>query len=918
MSTPSYIQPSFTGGELSPELRSRVDLQKYSSGLALAKNFFIQPQGGVSNRPGLKYVATAKTPGSKARIIPFVFSATEAYIIELGHQYARFFRNGAAVARTAKEFAGGVNYQKTFCAKSGYYKIWDWGSGHALILFTKSTYTPSSALRVVVSNALASGSPQVGYSETGGVVTLVQITLSDTDANNTLANLRAELRKYAALNDFDVAGDPQYAAGYPSGLPIGAATLYTMTQLSGTYYALTDNSYDIYVTDAATWAPYTTAPIFEVTLPYNDSDLTELKYAQSADVLYLVHPDYPPYRLTRYDNDDWRLDLYPFEGGPFMPSNSTISNTITSSATGKMSSTTLTATTDIFDSSHVGALFRLRHDVEGPVTVNDYAAVSAVSPTLKCGGTWRLVTRGTWTGVIALQKSTDGSTWVTVRSFYHNGDDANWNTYGTEDDQCQVRLYMTAFTSGLCTATLSCDSFVQTGIVKITSVTTPRVATGVIQSEIGGTTATWEWAEGSWSDYRGYPSSVTFYQDRLCFANTYSEPQTVWMSETGNYVSFARNLPLEDTDGVSINLPSQKLNGVKDMVALSKILAFTSSSEWAVGPAGSGVVTPTSASAECQGYRGSANVQPLPIGNRIVFAQAQSSVVRDLGYALESDGFSGDNISIVSSHLLKGKTIVAMAYQQEPDSLIWVVLNDGTFLSCTYMREQEVIAWAQHTTDGIVEDICCIPSEGYDEVYFLVRRTINSVQYRYIERMASRWASTDPKEQFFVDAGYDYSGAATATLSGLTWLAGKAVSVLADGSVVPNCTISSGGVLTLTNAATRIIVGLPYTCDFETLSVEIQTNAGTLQGKTVKIPGVTFRFLNSRGGYIGSTFTAARMDELIQRTNEPYDTAMSLFSGDYRATLDSSYGDGGHVCYRQKDPLPVTISAVIPKIHPGG
>ena len=497
--------------------------------------------------------------------------------------------------------------------------------------------------------------------------------------------------------------------------------------------------------------------IYEISTPYKEADLNSLKFTQSADVLYITHNSYYPKTLTRYSHTSWRLEDYAFEEGPFMKENPTTTTIDPSAVTGSI---TLASSAAVFNALHVGALFKLTHYIAGQA-YNGAFTGTADGTGLKCGGTWRLITHGTWTGKIKIEKSRDGgSTWIIIREF-SGANDNNINTYGTEDEDepFLVRVSCHAYTSGTINADLTTDAFEQSGIIKITSVTNSTTAAATVVKTLGADTATADWCEGAWSDYRGYPATATFYQDRLVFAATKYQPQDTWSTKTGNYVNFGRSTPLVDSDGISISLPSRKVNAIRHLIPLSKILAFTSSSEWSIGPGSNSAFTPTTAAQQFQGSRGCSEVIPLIIGNRVVFIQPKGSIVRDLAYTFASDSFEGDPLSLLSNHLFENHQVIDMAFQAEPDSIVWCVRDDGVLLSMTYMREQEVVAWARHDTDGEFESVWTIPGETYDEVWFVVKRGAD----RFIERMVQRMVSTAPKDQFFVDCGISYDSPVTIT-----------------------------------------------------------------------------------------------------------------------------------------------------------
>lgn len=657
----NVLQPSFSGGEISPSLGYRTDLQRYSTACKTLKNFIVHPHGGTSNRPGTEFIEATKDSTKRSRLIPFEFNTEQVYAIEFGDKHCRFYMNGGVI-----------------------------------------------------------------------------------------------------LNN---------------GVP------------------------------------------YEINTPYLEKDLSLIKYTQSADVIYLVHPLYTPRTLTRSDHTNWSLDLYEFKNGPFRRSNPTNTTITPSAATGDI---TLTASAALFNISHVGSWWRI-----GP-------AVSS------------------------------------------------------NDDQF--------------------------GMVKITAVTDSTHANATVKSTIANTNATDNWAEGAWSEYRGWPSAVTFdSSDRLMFADTpLTDPQGWWMTVIGDYNNFLSHGTPLDTDSITGYLTSRKVNAIRNLADLGDTIAFTSGSEWQIGSGSSdGILKPTSIKQRSKTKRGCSTIDPVMVGERAIYVQPMGTIVRDIGYSYESDGFVGDDISIFANHLFKRKKIVEMAYQQEPDSIVWIILDDGSMVAMTYLKEQQIIGCTPITTDGKYESVCTIPGDSYDEVWFIVNRDGK----RYVERLPQRLTSTDPADCTFLDSWLKYEGTPADEISGLDHLEGKTVNALADGYVIPNLKVTNGKIK-LSREASKVCVGLPYVSDFESLNVDYQTNNGTIQSQFIKISSVTFVFSDTRGGYVGTDFDD--LVEVVQYNGQPTGTPIPLQSWSYDFTPDSGYIKGGRVCYRQVDPLPVTILAIIPDTTIGG
>lgn len=282
-----------------------------------------------------------------------------------------------------------------------------------------------------------------------------------------------------------------------------------------------------------------------------------------------------------------------------------------------------------------------------------------------------------------------------------------------------------------------------------------------------------------------YPGAVGYYQQRLVFAGSNLSPQTVWMSKTGLFKNFGYSIPNKDDDAITFTIASKEVNRMRHLLGLRKLLGLTSGGEWTFTGADTGLTAKTIQASQ-EGYDGSAIVPPVVVGNSAVYVQARGNRVSSFGYSINDDGFAAADLTLFSAHLFRGKELTSVAYQKIPDSIVWYVRDDGVLLGLTYLPEQQLVGWHWHDTDGFVESIACIPEGQEDALYMVVRRTINGVQKRYIERMASRQV-TNIEESFFVDCGLTYDGrnadmAKTMTLTGgTTWGYPEVVTMTAGG-----------------------------------------------------------------------------------------------------------------------------------------
>lgn len=834
----SAIQPSFTGGELSPSLYGRVDLARYQTSLRTCRNFISQVYGGADNRPGSKYVAEVKDSSKRVRLIPFAFSTTQTYVLEFGHLYMRVYKDGGQVV---------------------------------------------------------------------------------------------------------------YSSGGSAGSPV------------------------------------------EIVTPWTESELEDIGYTQSADVLTLVHPSHRPRQISRTAHDAWSIDFFDNLNGPFQEVNTDEAKTMYANA----ASGTVTITTDfdIFDSTYVDSYVYI--ETAPNITVEAWETSKAISQNdlIKANGRVYKATSSNPSGYTRITGTlrpthTEGRAWDGT----NNLEGAVYRAPGAStNSDAYVGVEWEYLHSGF-------------GIVEITAVTNARSATATVikrlpDEAVGSANKTYRWAFEAWGNTQGFPSAVTYYQQRMAFANTPAQPQTVWMSRTSAFPDFGTSNPLVDDDAVTFTIASRQVNAIRHMLALDKLVLLTSGGEWIVAGGDNDIITPSTIATKIQGYRGSSKRPPIAVGNTALYLQDKGAQVRDLGYEYTSDSYTGNDLTVLASHLFEGHQIIEWSYQQQPNSVVWAVRDDGVMLGLTYMREQQVIGWHRHDTDGEVESVCCISEGTEDAVYACVNRTINGATKRYVERMANRYFE-DIKDAYFVDCGLTYDGRNTGTttmtlttdddwvyggesvftltasashfasgdvgseihmtdndgrilrllitaytsatvvtvtinrdvatelrnsattswsharktFSGLDHLEGKTVAILADGHVAPQQAVD-GGEIALGVAATVVHAGLPYESDFETLDLNAGT-AETIRDKQKNVPSVSLIVRKSRGIFAGKDVD--NLVEYKQRASENYDDPVSTLTDIADIRIPSNWNKSGRIFIRQSDPLPLSILAIIPEVTIGG
>tara|TARA_R100000231_G_scaffold13382_3_gene14936 strand:+ start:1031 stop:3244 length:2214 start_codon:yes stop_codon:yes gene_type:complete len=723
---------NFTAGELSPRLDGRNDLAKYSAGCATVENMVIYPHGAAARRPGTQYVAEVKSSAAKTRLIPFEFSTTQTYILELGNEYIRFYRDNGQI--------------------------------------------------------LSSGSP------------------------------------------------------------------------------------------------------YEISSPYLTAELFDIKFAQSADVMYITHPSHKTRKLSRTGHTSWTLTEVDFTNGPYLDTN-TSTTTITASAQTVGTGRTFTASANTFASTDVGRLVRFRD-----------------------------------------------------------------------------------------------------GYAKITAYTSATVVTVEILKDTGATTASTDWSLGAFSETTGHPSCVSFFEQRLVFAATLNNPQTVYFSRSGDYENMDANIggTVADDDAIIYTIASNQVNAIRFMTASRTLIIGTAGGEFTVSGGGDNdAVTPTNILIKKQSNHGAANTDAIAVGNATLFLQRAKRKIRELAYNFDVDGYTAPDLTILAEHITEGG-VTEMAYQEEPLAIIWCVRNDGELVALTYQREQEVVAWHRHVFGGafgsskaVCESVAVIPTEDSEyELYMIIKRTINGATKRYVEYLNTfDFDQTDNTSFNFLDSQLNYSGATSTlngdisnsattvtvasgtdftssgkikiggeiitytgkstndltgctrgtesttavahtsgdtvkqvvnTLSGLNHLEGQEINILADGSTHPNKTVASNSV-TLDRFANSVKIGLGYTSLLKTMRIDAGSQNGTSQAKTKRIYEVTARLYESVGVEIGPDLN--NMERVPFRTSaNPMDQGIPPFTGDKEVEFRGDYDTDGFMIVRQTQPLPLTILSLYPRL----
>jgi len=648
----------------------------------------------------------------------------------------------------------------------------------------------------------------------------------------------------------------------------------------------------------------------EVTTPYLHTELADIKFTQSADVMYIVHPNHAPRKITRTSHTAWTITAVDFQRGPFQDANLT-STTLT--ANGRTGTVTITASASTFASTDVGRLVKLHH---GFAKVASFSSATSVTA--------------------AVQETADGraelapSYTATTLSF-HEGDPSATGLEHNDRIQDSAGNFLTqGFAVGMkisvSGAGTSNNNESGAIIVQITQDTMLLSPSADLTDEAAGSSVTISgdlvadsgFALGAFSATTGFPAAVTFYEQRLVFASTTEQPQTIFFSVGGSFEDFTDGVG--PADALTYTLGSNQVNVIRYLQAGRVLLVGTSGGEFVVTSSEDAPLSPTNAVVKRQATYGSANIQPVQVANVTLFVQRARRKLRELVFDLNTDSYQAPDMTLLAEHITTSG-IKAMALQQEPDNVVWCVLENGKFVGMTYRREENVIAWHEHLIGGSfgsdsfahVESVATIPGAlDEDQTYLIVKRTIGGATKRYIEYFNFFDFGDNILDAYFVDSGLTYSGSAATTISGLDHLEGQTVRIVANGATHPDKVVSSGSI-SLDFSATNVHIGLGYSSTLQTMRIDAGGTEGTSQAKTKRIHDVTLRLFRTVGVEVGSS--TSELDRIPFRSSaDAMDSALALFTGDKEVEFRGGFDTDGFIVVRQSQAMPMTILSIMPRL----
>lgn len=878
------VQPSFAAGELSPRMYGRTDIDKYASGAETIENFIVRPEGGLMRRHGTRFAGEVKDHLKKTRLIPFVFSTVQAYMLEFGHTYMRVWRDYAPVTTSTKMITAISQTNPAVVTAVGH----GFTNGDRVVITGVSGMGEVNNREFAVSNKTADTFELAGIDATAfGAYTFGGIAAKIFEIATPY--LEGELNDIVTTQSADTLfiTHPLHAPRTLTRTDHAAWTLGPLQLDKGPYTALnSDESLRVMCT------------------------LTDGSYQPGKGVS--IKASGPIFQRTHEGSYFYMREIY-----------------LDQLAVSPWASTLAIAPT-------IGMQVSSNANVYSLVDTGAGTSTGSVIPSHTEGDAWDNPTGGSATNYKKWRYL--HSRWAVVRldtfvdpknmsgkivTYLCNGLASATKTIGTITNS-----------GGLCRITLTAHGYNEGDYVSISGAGQGNGDWKIINvqpntfdlenSVAAGTTnggsvrryATWLWAHSAFSLARGYPAVVALHEQRLVFANTTQQPFGLWASASGDYTNF---LPgTRDDETIAYNIAANQADPIRWLTSASDLVLGTLSQEFAAFGGGLGdPITPSNTRIVPQSGEGSNGAPPVKAGIDTLFVNRAGRKV----FALVNESDAGSYVPLdlleLAEHLTLSASITRIAWAKNPASLLWALRDDGTLIALTYRRDQKMYAWTKHPLNGAVESIAVIPSSDArtDDLWIIVNRTIGGQTRRYVEYLAPPFEPADAEDKElmgFLDSALRYKGPATTSLAGLFHLEGQNVRIVADGAQHADRVVTGGKVL-LDKAATNVWAGLAYTSRVRTLRLDVLA-MGTAQGKTKRIPRVTVRVHNAIGGAAGPG-NESLLEELVRREqNDGMDASPPMRSGDVDVYLASDFDLDGRIAIVQADPMPLDILSIMPQV----
>lgn len=903
---------AFNRGLISTRAMSRADVARLAFSAETMTNWVCRVLGSMIMRPGLGYKG-ATASNNAARNIPFRFSVSDKAILEFTDAKMRVWisdalvtRNSVSTAITNGSFTSDVTGW-TDNDESGGASVWVTGGYLGLTGNGTAAAIRSQSLTIAAADQNVEHGMKIVI-ERGPVL----MRLGSTSGGDEL------------ISETELQTGEHSLAFTPTG-----ATVYLRFFSRLKRQVLVDS---VAIESAGT---------MEVTAPWAEADLGLLRTHQSRDVVFVACGKttdtigYQQYRIERRATRSWSIVKYYADDGPILAENI---GPITMTPAALSGNTTLTASAAYFKSTNVGGIFRV--DSNGQTVSASITAENTFTNAIlvEGSGNQRVFTiivdeDAAGSATFTLQRSlvSEDGPWSDVQSWTADTTTAYDDTLDNQTAWYRLGVKTGDFGSGTHSVSLEYTVGSISGWCRVTGFTSETVVDVEVLSDFGGTDATNSWAEGLWSDRRGWPTAVALHEGRLSW---HGRDKTVH-SISDAYDSFDADF-IGDAGPINRSLGGDGVDTINWALSLQRLLLGAEFGEYSLRSSSlDEPLTPTNFNPKSCGTQGTSGVPAIAVRDSAVFVTSGGTQVFELAWGQTGIDYEESHLSALIPEIGEPQ-IVRTAVQYKPDTRIHFVRSDGTAFMCVRDRVENVIAFLNIETDGLIEDVCVLPADtgaAEDQVYYVVNRTINGSTVRYLERWALESECVGGATNKIADAFVTYSQSASATITGLTHLIGESVVVwdngkaLADSSGdIATFTVNASGEITVSHLgssyeATAGVVGLPYNCSWKSSRmVEIMAQQGNMFA-TQKISTISLLLQNvhHKGLKYGYSLTASEMMDLPQTSesgNIVADTVHSDLTIDPIAT-PHGYTEDTRICLLAQAPRPCTVLGAIAEVDHG-
>lgn len=889
MASETALLFAFNHGEVSASALGRIDQEKLKLAAQTQINWTPSVLGPMSLRPGLKYLGALDE--SDKRMIPFVFGVNDTALIELSGLSMRVWVNDALV--TAASVA-------TTISNGDFNSAVNW-----------ATSATAGATSVIATGVLQLSAPALGSSAYCEQV--VGVGASDI---NVVHRLRIIVtRGDVTFQVGSSSGGEQYVAR--TTLKPGIHSI-AFTPTGATFFPRFSTLTKI--TKIIESIQVESAGIVSITTPWTSSDLSLLDYEQSGDIVYAACDGFQQREIQRRDNNSWSVVLYESKGGPYTSKPAHAQNIALTPAQGIGGSQTITSNVGLFTSSHINSLIAV--EVEGqtygenltntnfyvqPVEVNGINTVDRILGT---------TITGTWVGTLSFQRSTTGpDTGFTEISTTTINTAVNYDDSATHSNiTAWYRYGFTAYTSGYANVLFNYAGGGGRGECRVTSVNSATSANMEINDLFEGGKST-NWRLGEWSPGYGWPSVVVIHDGRLFW---FGRDKT-WGSVSDDYNNFDET-DVTSAGPINRSFGSGPFANVNWAVSATRLLVGRDASIASIrSSAFDAPLTPTDFTIRDCSSKGSARLKPVKVDDKVIYVDKSGRRVYELAFSNSSGDYADRDLTRLNLDI-GAQGFVDMAVQRQPDTRVHLVRSDGTVAVLVYDVDDQVVAWYRIATDGLIKNVCVLPGNQEDAVYYVVKRTINNKVQRYLEKFAQMTECIGGTVSKLADCHINYSGVATTILTGLSHLEGKTVVVWGNGKDLGTYTVSGGQITGLSESVTTATVGLSYQATFLSAKLAYAARLGTAmnQSKRVSQAGLVLLNTHYQGLEIGQDFDHMDLLPLIEEGIETpantiwteYDAPMMAFNGSWKT--DS------RIALRATAPRPATVAGVSFSIQTNG